>query len=246
MIVNDKHACVGRSFLTYGEFSEGEAELFRALIQPGWTVADVGANIGAHTVLFAQLVGPKGTVYAYEPQRLIYQMLCGNVALNNLNNVVCRHQAVGAEPGLVHLASLDPDVENNFGGASLDAIPGDEAVVVGPLTVPCHFLKIDVEGMEIEVLAGAADMIRRVKPRLYVENDREDRSAALIDAIYHLGYTPYWHLTPLFNPGNFRGETENIFGGQASINMLCVPQPSGVNGLKRAERGTTWQDAIHE
>ena len=244
MIVNDKDAYVGASFLTYGEFSEGEAELFRQLVKPGMTVADVGANIGAHTVLFASLVGPTGKVFAMEPQRHVFQMLAGNVALNNLDNVYCAQAGVGRESRWILAGNLDQDQENNFGGLPLGSIEGDEPIEIAPLQRHCHFVKIDVEGMELDVLKGAEKMIMECKPILYIENDREEKSAALIDAVYELGYTPYWHISALFNPNNFKGNQENIFGGQASINMLCVPQPSEVTGLNIARRGATWRHAI--
>jgi hypothetical protein len=52
----------------------------------------------------------------------------------------------------------------------------------------CHFLKIDVEGLEQEVLEGASDTLRRFRPRLYVENDRLEKSAALIEHLLALDY----------------------------------------------------------
>jgi ADP-heptose:LPS heptosyltransferase len=71
---------------------------------------------------------------------------------------------------------------------------------------------------------------------LYVENDRVDRSAALIELLSDLGYEMYWHAPYLYNPENFNGVRENIFPGTVAINMLCVPR--GVNceqtkGLRR-------------
>src|SRR4051794_21224650 len=72
---------VGRSFDLYGEFSEGETALFAQVLKPGMTAIDAGANIGAHTVYFAKAVGPEGRVHAFEPQRRVYYLLCGNVSL---------------------------------------------------------------------------------------------------------------------------------------------------------------------
>ena len=72
--VNDDY--IGRSLDIYGEFSEGEIEAFSLLVHPGDIVLDVGANIGSHTIWFAQAVGPTGGVMAFEPQRLLFQTLC--------------------------------------------------------------------------------------------------------------------------------------------------------------------------
>src|SRR5579862_896137 len=83
--VNDQY--VGRSLDLYGEYSEGEIDFFKQVVQPGDTVLEIGANIGSHTVFFAKAVGREGTVQAFEPQRLIFQTLCANIALNNLENV---------------------------------------------------------------------------------------------------------------------------------------------------------------
>jgi hypothetical protein len=88
----------------------------------------------------------------------------------------------------------------------------------------CHLIKIDVEGMEGEVLAGAAATIARHRPVLYVENDRRAKSAALITQILSLGYELFWHLPPLFNPDNFFRHSTNVFGNIVSYNMLGVPR----------------------
>src|SRR5262249_40109323 len=94
---------------------------------------------------------------------------------------------------------------------------------------------IDVEGMERAVLEGAAQTIARCKPVLYVENDRPEKSPALIRTIDGLGFDLYWHCPPLFNPGNFGGNPTNIFGQIVSMNMLCVPKSTAppVMGLAR-------------
>jgi FkbM family methyltransferase len=223
---NDKY--VGRSFDLYGEFSEGESDLFRQLVRPGHTVVEVGANLGAHTLLLAQLAGPSGRVLAFEPQRLVFQALCANMALNSITNAHCFHQAAGAEPGELLVPVLDPLRTNNFGGLALGGHRQGERVPVVPLDDLnldlCDILKIDAEGMEGDVLRGARRMIARLAPTLYVENDRAERSDALIRAIDALGYDQYWHLPPLFNPDNFFGNPENVFGRIVSRNMLCVPR----------------------
>ena len=116
-LVSDRY--IGRAFDRYGEFSEGEIELFRQVVRPGWLAVDGGANIGAHTLPLSTLVGPKGAVVAAKPQRIIHQLLCANLALNAATNVRAMHTALGAEPGRVTIPSIDYDAEGNFGGLAL-------------------------------------------------------------------------------------------------------------------------------
>jgi FkbM family methyltransferase len=226
-LFNRNDAYIGASLRQYGEFSVGEAALFRQFVKPGMTVLEIGANIGAHTVDLSRLAGPAGTVHAFEPQRLMFQVLCANVALNSCRNVFTHQVAIGATVGTLPVPSLDPDQPNNFGGLSLlGAQQGETVPVVSVdgLALPaCHFMKLDVEGMETEALQGAAATIERFRPVLYVENDRDARSAELIGLIQSFRYRLYWHLPPLYSEDNFNGDPENIFGNIVSINMLCIP-----------------------
>jgi FkbM family methyltransferase len=223
---------IGRSFDLYGEYSEGEIEMFRQIVQPGMTVLDVGANIGAFTLFFAKAVGEAGRVHAFEPQRTLYHVLCGNLALNALSNVTAIHGALADKPGTLFVRAVDYAKPGNFGGLALDpaAVSQGAGENVGVSTIDalglerCDFVKIDVEGMERDVLQGAADTLARCKPFLFVENDREDKSAALISWLFEHDYRAYWHLSPLFNPNNHFGASENAFGGTTALNMLCVPR----------------------
>lgn len=249
MLYNRNDAYIGASLRRYGEFSRGERLLFHRLLQPGQWVVEVGSNIGAHTVDLSRAVGPRGRVDAFEPQRLMFQTLCANLALNQCANVHAHPMALGAQEGSIRVPNLDPRARNNFGGLGLQSgLPGGEPVLLrtlDSLALPrCHFLKADVEGMEVEVLQGAVETIRRHRPLLYLENDREARSAELIDLALSLGYRLYWHLPPMFDPANHAGETENIFGGVVSVNMLGVPaeRPLEVNGLRPVQsRDDTWK-----
>ena len=224
---------IGRSLKEYGEFSSGETKLFRQIVKPGMVVLDVGANIGAHTVPLAQMVGPRGLVLAFEPQRILHQMLCGNLALNSVPNVVAHAMALSDKPGTCRIPALDYGKAFNFGAVSIDmAAQGGpvpcEPVPVGTLDqfqlARLDFMKLDVEGFERSVLLGGAQTLSRHRPVLYVENDRQPKSAELIQCLFDMGYRLWWHLPPLFSPDNFRGNPENHFSGIASINMLAVPR----------------------
>jgi FkbM family methyltransferase len=206
-LYNRNDAYVGTSLRKYGEFSAGEAAMFRQMVKPGMTVLEIGANIGAHTVDLSRLAWPGGVVHAFEPQRLMFQVLCANVALNSCRNVVTHQAAVGATGGTVLVPSLDPEARNNFGGLSLPGAQQGETVpvvTVDGLGLPaCHVIKLDVEGMETEALRGAAATIERFRPIMYVENDREARSAELIGLLQSYRYRLYWHLPRFTAPTIF-------------------------------------------
>jgi FkbM family methyltransferase len=227
MVYPAKDEYVGRSLALYGEFSEGEAEVFKQLVNEGDGVVEVGANLGAHTLLLARLAGPKGAVLAFEPQPVLYQTICANLALNNITNVRVERLGLGNRTQTLHIPVLDYGAKHNFGGLSLDLVDKGEPVQVRRLDsyglARCTFIKIDVEGMEQQVLEGGSSTIHGLRPTLYVENDRKDNSPALIELLLAMDYALWWHITPLYSPDNFAGNANNVFGGTVSINMLCIP-----------------------
>jgi FkbM family methyltransferase len=227
-IYNINDAFIGRALDKYGEISRGEIIFLCQLIRPGMTVVEVGANIGLLTVPFARLVAPRGKVIAFEPQRIVYQMLCGNLALNAIDNVTGHNCAVGRAAGSIAVPPVDYERPGNFGGVSIGISGKGETVplvMIDSLALArCDFMKIDVEGMELDVLQGAANTVRRFRPRLYVENDRPDKSQALIEHLLALGYRLYWHTPCLYNADNFFGDSENIFPSIVSDNMVGIPR----------------------
>jgi FkbM family methyltransferase len=248
MLYNRNDTYIGASMRKYGEFSGEETALFRVIVQPGRTVLDVGANIGVHTVELSRLTGPAGVVHAFEPQRLIYQVLCANVALNSLANVFTHHAAAGSAGGSLLVPALDPGGRHNYGGVSLLGSPRGERVPM--LTIDsldlgdCQFIKLDVEGMETEALRGAEATIGRFRPILYVENDRQARSAELISVLFQYGYRLYWHLPPIYTANNFRSDTENIFGDKVSVNMICIPAEIAQSSLTNLREVTNPSDSV--
>jgi len=216
---------VGRSLQVYGEYSDLELEFLRLLLRPGDIGLDVGANVGAFTVGMADKVGPSGLIHAFEPQTAICEILRTNAA--PFKNIVVHREAAGAEPGILHVPPRDYDQIGNFGGVALGGGEGEEVpvVTIDSLKLPrLRVLKIDVEGMELDALRGADETIRRCEPALYVENDRDDLSEALISHIFGLGYRLWWHLTPMFRPDNFFRHPEDVFGNVWSVNMIGFPR----------------------
>jgi FkbM family methyltransferase len=239
MLFNRHDQYVGASLRKYGEFSPGEGALFRQLVRPGMVVVEVGANIGAHTIELSRLAGPQGVVVAFEPQRLVFQTLCANLALNSCVNVLARQEAIGERAGEIRVPVLRPDRPANFGGLSLIGMQAGEAVPLRRLDDlglgTCHVLKLDLEGMEVEALRGGAELIAAWRPTIYAENDRTERSAELIGLLLGWGYRVYAHNPPLFSADNFAGDEENIFPNIVSFNVLCLPAEHGVTVKGLAE-----------
>lgn len=146
--------------------------LINRYAKPGTTVLDIGAHIGTHTIGMANAVGPTGKVYAFEPSKKIYRELCMNAALNHAGNITPIRAALGRKPGVISVvASTFP---NNEGSSFVihDARGDNKAAVIRLDDLHLEnisFIKIDVENMEGEVLAGAIETIKKNRPTLLVE-----------------------------------------------------------------------------
>lgn len=228
MLANPRDIFIGRSLIAYGEFAELEIALLRRFLRRGCTVVDAGANIGTHTLAFAAMVGRRGLVYAFEPQRRIFETLAANLVLNDVANVRAHHAALSVRAGVLQVPEFDRTQTHNFGGVSVGSAKRGKSVTATSLDAlrlaACHLIKIDVEGMEREVLEGARRTIRRCRPLLYVENDRLRHSRALIEHIQALGYRLWAHTPPLFSRKNFLRNRTDIFPNIVCANMLCVPR----------------------
>lgn len=231
MIYNIHDMYMGKALDLYGEYSQSEIDIFDTFLTTGNVVLDIGANIGCHTLYYAEKVGTQGLVVAFEPQRIVYQTLCANIALNSITNTYCEHLALGEKAGHCYLPPINYHSESNFGAISLNAFQSldqGELVAIRNLdsfNLPrCDLIKIDVEGMETPVIKGGINNIKKHKPILFVENDRIEKSKELITLIMELGYDLFWAITPLYNPNNFLKNTKNIYNRTVSVNMLCFPK----------------------
>lgn len=149
-----------------GERFMPERELVRRLLRPGMRAVDVGANIGYYLLLIESRIGPGGTVACFEPEPDNLRELERNVRANRLENVRLFPTAVGAEDGSVAMRTgINAAVAGAEGGDfSVPLVRLDTA-----LDGPVDFVKIDVEGYEGQVLAGARRLLREHRPVLLVE-----------------------------------------------------------------------------
>ncbi len=226
MLYNRNDLVIGQSLDLYGESGEAELKACGQVLRRGCVVVDAGANIGTHTLFFARAVGDDGMVVAIEPQRVLFQTLCANIALNSLTNVHCHHAALGASAGTIFVPPLDYTKPLNYGGIGFGRWHRGEAVPVRTLDsfeLPaCHLLKVDVEGMELEVVRGAEETIRKHRPIVYAEYHPTAQSKGMVDFLKSLGYRLYHHDPPVFNPSNYFGNPDNHFRSGGDSNLLGV------------------------
>lgn len=239
-IPNDVY--VGKSIEVYGEWSYGEIEALKPFLGAGDNVLEVGSNIGAHTVFIARDLCPDGQVYAFEPRRILFQILCANLMLNNISNVSTFQMALGDEEKAFTEGELPIEQKLNAGAFALGSLLGTgEEIKVARADQyidsmkRISVLKADVEGHEYNVVSGAMSLINRDRPVLYLENDRVDKSEDLLGLVKNLNYNIYWHVVPLFRGSNFAMTRANIFANISSFNILCIPQERAltIRGLRQ-------------
>jgi FkbM family methyltransferase len=237
----------------YGKWAETEISLLQLLLQPGQNLIEVGSNIGLHTVPLAKVVG-NGKVICFEAQRVLYQILCANCALNNLTNVHAYRAAVGKERGVAEIACSDYEKPWNYAAFSVregfdyeGCFKGNQWTEVAEIVTldgmdvvkrleSLRLIKLDAEGMEREVLYGAAETIEKHKPFIFAENNREIGADALIHTLHSFGYTCYWCISPRYRRNNYNRVGIDV--GGHDVNMLCVPagQKSPWSNLPEAVR----------
>jgi FkbM family methyltransferase len=232
-IYNPNDAFIGRSLEAYGEWCEFEIDTVKSFVKTGDTVFDIGANIGTHAVAFARMVGSEGKVFAVEAQPRLAKILEANVELNSLPNVFFAQKAIGDFDGQMQISDLPPDnTTYNFGAQPLskDVVGSGTSVEIGRIDsfaadLNPSLIKIDVEGMEPDVIRGAFGTISRCKPALYLECGEHQETAAIFRSLKEIGYVAFWSIGPYFNPLNAFKNQQNIWPANLvpSTNLLAFP-----------------------
>jgi FkbM family methyltransferase len=160
------------------------------------------------SIPIAQLVlHKKGTVYAFEAQRMMSYALCGSAALNDLENLIVHNKALGSTIGTLGADKLDYGQPQDFGLFSLvnqnqESAETVDLISIDSLALPqLDFFKIDVEGMEIDVLKGSRSSIERHLPWCWIE---------------------YWKVDIEEIKAQFSG-LEYQFFIMDELNLLCAP-----------------------
>lgn len=155
-----------------GKYETDIVSAIEQFCKPGWTVLDIGANIGAHCLRFARKVGPHGRVYAFEPTNSAYRKLERNVSLNGLNNVRLFRTALSDRnlPGqeVTIKSSWRTDGRHVVGKSVVDFRKLDDWCAENGVD-NVDLIKLDVDGHEHPILTGAEMLLRKANPLLFIE-----------------------------------------------------------------------------
>ena len=213
----------------------------RKLVPPGSLVLDIGANIGAHTLHLAQLVGPDGRVMAFEPTDFAFRKLRRNLELNpslaarvepyhyfltasdgaNIPNAIYSSWPLAVEAGL-HAKHLGREMHTELAQArSLDSILNERA------DRKVQLVKLDVDGFECDILRGATTMLRDARPVFVMELAPyvlEERGTSLDELLSYFvpnGYVLYDERTRKPLPSSAR-ELHRMIPNGAGINAIAT------------------------
>ena len=146
-------------------------EFFRAYLKPGDLVIDVGANIGDTALTSSLQIGDNGKIWAVEPHPRTFAFLTANINLNHALNIAPINCAVGEAIGEVTFADDRRDDMNRVGNGSLK-VPVRRLDEIVDCRDAIALLKVDVEGYELPVFAGASEILDRVST-LHFEISRQ-------------------------------------------------------------------------
>jgi FkbM family methyltransferase len=230
------------SIYLLGSFEPRTVAVYRRLLPRGGIALDIGANIGAHTLRMAQCVGPQGRVIAFEPTAYAIGKLRRNAALNpDLASriepeqiLLSREDGVQPPPSLYSswpLTGTDIERHADHGGAFRETQGARAARLDTYLTARAiervNLIKLDVDGYEVDVLAGAEQTLRRLRPSLILEIAPyvlAERGTTTAQVLEHLSTAHYRLYTENDRPLPMDASAfERTIPAGASMNVIARP-----------------------
>lgn len=174
---------IGWKIFFFGEYEGGTNRALERYVRPGDVVIEAGANMGSETVLLSRMVGDAGHVYGFEPNPYTYERLSMNVAINELKNVSIYDLAIGEKDGEVSFNIYPKGFCNPGMSSKYMSTPQTKKITVPQRTLDSfvaekgisrvNFLKMDIQGAEMDLLNGADGLLERDRPTIFMEALRE-------------------------------------------------------------------------
>jgi len=226
-----------------GRYEPNTTRIIRSLLQPSMRAIDIGAHIGYYTLLMAQAVGPKGHVYAFEPDQSVLRLLRKNVEVNEYETIVTiMPKAVSSHSGKAkfHKSSLYAEVFNSTKAVSVDTISLDGFFSAEGYP-RIDIIKMDIEGAEEAALEGMNGLSKRnPQLKLIVEFNpsRMRRTGAkrkeFFDKLQKLGFNRFYMiddlqrdkgLVELSIPNDIEHLVQEL--REVHVNLLCKKSARG-------------------
>jgi len=173
-----------------GSYEFKKRLLFERIIPPDSVVYDVGGFVGYYTLLASVLVGEQGQVVTFEPLPRNLYYLKEHLRLNGITNVTVVEAAVSDQAGTLSFKEGPSRAMGRLskdGGLEVQAVRLDDLVERGELPEP-QFMKVDVEGAEVRVFAGARRLLERCHPTIFLDTHGSDIHAESCRLLTELGY----------------------------------------------------------
>jgi FkbM family methyltransferase len=185
----------------YGYWEQHLFLFYSKFIQPDYVILDGGANLGFHTICFATLAN-KGKVYSFEPQPLIFNLLSTNILLNGATDIVKQFRlGLGEKEENLKMSPLKDQLFSetciNYGGRGLTNLEeGEEQVLLTTIDNlnldKLDFIKLDVQGFELETIKGGEKTIKNNYPIFFLENYPDsEKDQTTIKLLQEWGYKNY-------------------------------------------------------
>ena len=163
------------SLLITKEYEPLETKVIKDIVKEGNIVVDAGANIGYYTILLSKAVGHNGKVYAFEPEKSCFNLLKKNCRENKCYNVILINKALSNKEGEIKFYINEKDKGSSSVIENGDAVIVQSTTLDKEISKPIDFMKIDIEGAELQALQGATTSLRSCsKMVIEIPEDRKD------------------------------------------------------------------------
>jgi FkbM family methyltransferase len=173
-----------------GSYELDKRLLLEKTIPEGSVVFDLGAHVGFYTLLSSVLVGPKGRVFAFEPMPTNLFYLKEHLSVNRITNVTVIEAAVSDSSGVTYFEEGSSSFQGRIssqGKLQVKTVGLDELIARGEIPTP-DYIKIDVEGAEMQVFSGAKSMLANAHPTIFLATHGNDVHHQCCEFLTSLGY----------------------------------------------------------
>lgn len=173
-----------------GSYEYDKQQLFEATVKSGNVVFDLGAHVGFYTLLASVLVGETGRVFAFEPLPNNLNYLKQHLSLNSITNVQVIEAAVSDRTGVATFDIHDSSFQGHLsttGQLQVKTVSLDDWIAKGKIPSP-DYMKIDVEGAEMDVLVGARELLQRSHPKIALATHSDELRYDCCQFLKTLGY----------------------------------------------------------